>query len=208
MKNTDKRIDSYINKSSDFAKPILIHIRNLVHKVCPDVQEKIKWGMPFFDYQNEMLCNMAAFKNHCSFGFWKASLMKDFDKIFSVNNENGMGHFGKICKLSDLPSDKIISSCINEAMKLNDEGRKSKIFTKEKKKDLQMPDYFRDALMKSPQLTETFDKFSLSNKREYIEWLTEAKSETTRNKRLQTALEWISDGKPRNWKYMKKYSGK
>ena len=206
MKNTNINIDNYISKSADFARPILIHLRKLIHKTCPEVQEKIKWGMPFFDYRDEMMCNIAAFKNHCSFGFWKASLMKDFEFTFSDNNKNAMGHLGKITKLPDLPPDKIIIKYIKEAMKLNDEGKKTKVFTKEKKMELPMPDYFRIALNKSPQLSKEFDKFSPSIKREYIEWLIEAKSEITRNKRLQTALDWISDGKPRNWKYMKKYS--
>lgn len=206
MKNTNINIDNYISKSADFARPILIHLRKLIHKTCPEVQEKIKWGMPFFDYRDEMMCNIAAFKNHCSFGFWKASLMKDFEFTFSDNNKNAMGHLGKITKLSDLPSDKEIEKYIKEAMRLNVEGKKTKVFTKEKKKELSMPDYFRIALNKSSQLSKEFDKFSPSIKREYIEWLIEAKSEITRNKRLQTALDWISDGKPRNWKYMKKYS--
>ena len=206
MKNTNIKIDAYISRSSDFAKPILNHLRTLIHKECPDVQENIKWGMPFFDYRDEMMCSMAAFKNHCSFGFWKASLMKDFDKIFSVKNKDGMGHFGRIEKLADLPDDKKLTACIKEAMKLTEEGKKTKVFTKEKKKVLPMPDNFRNALKKSPDLKMIFDKFSPSNKREYIEWLTEAKSESTRNKRLQTALGWISEGKPRNWKYMKKYT--
>src|SRR4051794_29744902 len=119
-----KEIDVYIAKSADFAKPILNHLRKLVHDTCPDVEEKVKWGMPFFDYKNAPMCNMAAFKQHAAFGFWKASLMKDKSLKETAESEAAMGHLGKITSLKDLPSDKKIIVWIKEAMKLNDDGIK------------------------------------------------------------------------------------
>ena len=120
----DKRIDAYIAKSADFAIPILNHIRSLVHKTCPDVEETMKWSFPHFDYLGEMMCSMAAFKQHCSFGFWKATLMKDTELMERAQSEEAMGHMGKIKSLKDLPSDKKMTAYIKEAMKLNEEGVK------------------------------------------------------------------------------------
>src|SRR5580765_6471999 len=116
---TDKRIDQYIEEKADFAKPILKHIRELVHKACPDVEETIKWGMPYFDYHGSTVCGIAAFKEHCTFLFWKASLMKDPEKIFQISDREAMGHFGRITSMKDLPSDKILIAYIKEAAKLN-----------------------------------------------------------------------------------------
>src|SRR5258705_9762882 len=121
MPTTDKRIDTYIEKKAEFAKPILTHIRELVHKACPGVQETIKWGMPYFDYEGSILCAMAAFKEHCTFLFWKASLMKDPEKIFQITEREAMGHFGRITSLKDLPTDKILVAYIKEAAALNEQ---------------------------------------------------------------------------------------
>lgn len=203
MENTVPRIDAYIERSADFAKPILNHIRQMVHEVCPDVQETIKWGFPHFEYKG-VICNMASFKNHCAFGFWKASLMKDTHKLFSISGENAMGHFGRITSLNDLPSDEILKSYILEAVNLNKEGIKIPGKSKPKdKKELQTPEYFLEALSKTAIALSTFENFSYSNKKEYIEWIEDAKTESTRNKRLETAVEWIAEGKVRNWKYVK-----
>lgn len=200
----DKRVDAYIARSADFAKPILEHIRKIVHKACPDVQETMKWSFPHFDYKDEMLCSMASFKEHCSFGFWKASLMDDTDKIFSKAPQNGMGHLGKIQSVKDLPSAKILSSYIKQGMKLNDAGIKVKAKKTEEKPALVVPGYFTKALNANKAAKEAFAKFSPSFKRDYVQWLEEAKTEATRLKRMETAVEWISEGKGRNWKYMKK----
>jgi len=142
----DKRIDNYITKSADFAKPILNHLRKLIHTACPHVEETIKWGFPHFDYKG-MMCSMAAFKHHCAFNFWKAALMKDADS-FEENNKNSMGHYGKIASLEDLPSDKIIISRIKEAMKLNDEGIKVPERNKPEKKEVVVPDSLQKELVK------------------------------------------------------------
>ena len=203
MEKKDKRIDAYIAKSESFAKPILNHLRELVHKACPDIEETVKWGFPHFDYKG-ILCSMAAFKQHCAFGFWKASLMSDTHKILSKVGETAMGHLGKIKSLDDLPSEKVLIKYIKEAVKLNSEG--IKLITKGKaaeKKELNVPDYFRKALSKNKDALKIFEKFSYTNKKEYVEWVAEAKSEDTKNKRLATSMEWIAEGKIKNWKYVK-----
>ncbi len=203
MKN--KAIDAYIAKSADFAKPILLHIRELVHKACPDVEEKMKWSMPFFDYKGEMLCHMASFKQHAVMGFWKASLMKDPVLVENAQSETAMGHLGRITSLKEMPSDKKITAWIKEAMQLNDKGIKLPAKAKPPdKKELVVPDYFTKALAKNKKAKQVFENFAYSHKKEYLAWITEAKTEETRNKRMETALEWITEGKARNWKYERK----
>lgn len=201
MATKNKAIDAYIAKSADFAKPILNHLRELVHKTCPDVEEKIKWGMPHFDYKGPM-CGMAAFKQHMAFGFWKASLMKDKALLDTAKSEVAMGHLGRITSLKDLPADKKLIAYIKEAMELNDKGIKVPVKTKTgEKKELTVPDYFTKAVNKNKEAKKVFENFSYSNKKEYVEWITGAKTEETRNSRLQTAVEWMAEGKIRNWKY-------
>jgi uncharacterized protein YdeI (YjbR/CyaY-like superfamily) len=202
MRNTEPRFDAYIEKSHEFAQPILKHFRRLVHTACPDVEEKIKWGMPHFDYHGGPLCHMAAFKNHCAFGFWKASLMDDPDGILQTSEREAMGHFGKIAGMDELPSDEIILKYITEAMRLNESG--VKVAKKPVvKKELVVPEYFTDVLKTNDAAAENFENFSPSCKKEYVEWITEAKTEATREKRMTQALEWISEGKQRHWKYEK-----
>jgi hypothetical protein len=181
MGKKDKRVDAYIAKSAEFAKPILTHLRELVHKACPEVEEVIKWGFPNFDYKG-VFCSMAGFKQHCSFGFWKASLMKDPKGILLANDKGSMGNFDRITSLKDLPSDKILLDFLKQAVELNELGVKRK--------------------MKVTR--EVFEGFAYSHRKEYIQWFEEAKTEETRNKRIAQAIEWISDGKGRNWKYEKK----
>lgn len=200
MGTKDKRIDTYISKAEDFAKPILKHFRILIHKACPDVKETIKWGFPHFDYKG-MMCATASFKNHCAFGFWKARLMIDYDKKFSAGNEAAMGHFGKIKSLKDLPSDKIIQQYIKEAMRLNDDDIRIVKKRPVEKKSLTIPTDLKKALTGNKKAKTTFEGFSYSNKKDYVEWITEAKTDVTRFKRLETTLEWLAEGKIRNWKY-------
>lgn len=204
MPTKDPRIDLYIYNAADFARPILLHLRELVHVACPDVQETIKWSFASFDYKGPM-CSMASFKRHCAFGFWKASLMKDKTLTKNAESESAMGHYGKITSLKDLPSDKKIIAHIKEAMMLNEKGIKlppKKVTTA--KKEVVVPDYFLKQLKKNKKAFATFENFSPSHKREYIEWITEAKTDETKNRRMETAIEWMSVGKSRNWKYMKK----
>lgn len=205
MPNINKKIDDYIDKSAEFAKPILLHIRQLVHKACPDVEEVVKWGMPFFDYKGP-ICNMAAFKQHCAFGFWKASLMTDPDGILAETKEEAMGHMGRITSVKDLPSDKILIKYIKEAVRLNEEGVKvvKKKPTSAEKKELTVPAELKTALNKNKEAKSNFESGSYSFRKEYIDWIEEAKTEATKTKRILTAVEWISEGKSRNWKYERK----
>ena len=205
MGRKDPRIDAYISASADFAKPILKHFRNLVHKTCPEVEETMKWSFPHFDYKGNMMCSIASFKQHCAVNFWKASLMKDSEKLMGMaKSEQAMGHMGRITSLKDFPKDTTLTKYIKEAMKLNDEG--IKLSPKAKplvKQELEIPGYFTKALHKNKKALKTFEAFSNTNKKEYVMWVTEAKSEETRNSRLETAIEWMSEGKIRNWKYLK-----
>lgn len=201
----DKRIDAYIDKSADFAKPVLAHLRKLVHRGCPDVEETMKWSFPHFDYKG-MMCSMASFKQHCVFGFWKASLMKDPNKLFSsTRSDDAMGQFGRIQSIKDLPANAVMLKYIREAVRLNDMEKKLPVKPRPAiKKTLKIPTYFTGAVRKNKKAWQTFQNFSYSNRKEYVEWVTEAKTEETRKKRLETAVRWMSEGKGRNWKYEKK----
>ncbi|MEP7155045.1 MAG: YdeI/OmpD-associated family protein [Betaproteobacteria bacterium] len=197
MGTTDPRIDAYIAKAGPFAQPILKHLRALMHAHCDDCTETIKWSMPFFDYKGGVFANMAAFKQHCAFGFWLGDLLKVDSK-----NEKAMGDFGKIASLDDLPSDKEIARLIKAAMKLHDSG--AKLPSREKpveKKELEIPVAFMATLKKNKKALATFDGFTPSKKKEYVEWYTEAKTEATRDKRMEQAVEWMAEGKSRHWKY-------
>ncbi len=197
-----KAIDDYIDRSADFAKPILNHLRKLVHQACPDVQEKMKWSFPHFDYKNEMMCSMASFKEHCAFSFWKAILMKDPQLVENARSEVSMGHLGRISSKKDLPPDKIIIGWIRDAMQLNELGIKLPARSKTgEKKELVVPDYFINALAKNKQAKQAFENYGYSHKKEYVEWIAEAKTEATRDKRMATAIEWLAEGKSRHWKY-------
>jgi uncharacterized protein YdeI (YjbR/CyaY-like superfamily) len=198
----DNRIDQYIEGSADFAKPILDHLRTLVHQACPEVEEKIKWGFPHFDYKG-VYTSMAAFKEHCAFNFWKVKLMADPHKLFGEKDERAMGNFGRIRTLNDLPSDEILMEYLLEARKLNDQGVKvtPKKPSEKEKTALAVPDDLQAALSKNLAAQVFFDKFSYSQRKEYIMWINEAKTEETRAKRIGTTVEWVSEGKTRNWKY-------
>jgi len=199
---TEKRIDEYIESAEPFARPVLAHLRKLVHECCPDVEEAWKWSFPNFMYNGQILCHMAAFKKHCSFGFWKTAFLPDPDNILDTNAKT-MGHLGAIRSLKDLPKDSILKKYIRSAMKLNDEGVKllRKKPTEQQKSMLKIPDYLAAALTRNAMASLVFKEFSYSNKKEYVDWLEEAKTEGTRTKRLEQAIEWIAAGKSRNWKY-------
>ena len=203
MGKRDKRIDTYILKSADFAIPILTHLRELVHLACPDVAETIKWSFPVFEYKG-ILCKMAAFMQHCACGFWKACLMKDKSLVKQAARETAMGHLGKIQSLKDLPPDKVLIQLIKEAAKLNDSGIKVAKKSATESKALLVPPYFKKALNANPLALKTFTNFSYSKQKEYVEWITDAKTDVTREKRIVTAIEWLAEGKVRNWKYIHK----
>lgn len=198
MASTDPRIDAYIAKAQPFAQPILARLRSLVHEACPAVEETIKWSSPFFLYRG-MFCHMAAFKQHCAFGFWKWKQVVGEDGA-----EGAMGEFGRIEKLSDLPPKRVLIGYLRRAMALNEaavpaatRGKNAKA-----KPPAEVPDDLAAALKKNAKARKTFEAFSPSHRREYVEWIGEAKREETRAKRLATTVEWLADGKPRHWKYM------
>jgi uncharacterized protein YdeI (YjbR/CyaY-like superfamily) len=192
MPTKDPRVDAFIAKSAPFAKPILERLRSLIHKGCPEVVETIKWGMPHFEHHG-VLCGMAAFKEHCAFGFWNRALQ--------VPGKGGaMGQFGTIRSLADLPSDKELLGYVREAARLNESGQKIGPIRKARK-PLPVPKALSAALAKKPRAKSHFAAFSPSQKREYSEWILEAKTDATRKKRLETAVDWIGQGKTRMWKY-------
>jgi uncharacterized protein YdeI (YjbR/CyaY-like superfamily) len=197
MGTRDPRIDAYIARSADFAQPILTHLREVVHSACPDVEETMKWSTPHFTYKG-MMAGMAAFKEHCAFGFWKGALV--------VGQADGAasaaGQFGRITKVSDLPSKKVIAGYVMKAMQLNEDGVKSPTRAKPKTaKPVVVPEALAAALKKNAKARKVFEGFSPSNQREYAEWIAEAKGEDTRQRRVATAIEWMAEGKSRNWKY-------
>jgi len=208
MGTKDPRVDAYIAKSADFAKPILTRLRSLIHGTCPSVEETMKWSFPHFMYKSpieknaRVLCSMASFKQHCAFGFWYGD---GGTRSGDTKTSEGMGQYGKITSLADLPSDKSLVKQIKDAVKLHDLGIKPAPRPRSAvKRELVVPDYLTAALKKNKKALATFDQFNYSNKKEYVEWITEAKTEETRKTRLQTAVEWMSEGKARNWKYAKK----
>lgn len=204
MGNKNPGVDAYIQKSADFARPVLNHLRHLVLEACPAIDETIKWGFPHFYYKG-IVCSMAAFKQHCVFGFWKSALMSDPHNLFQKNGKTAMGQLGQIKSLNDLPSDDILKVYIREAYELNKNNVKlpSKN-TPSESKDLEIPDYFTKALSANPKALETFQNFSYSHKKEYLEWVAEAKTGETKARRMTTTIEWLTEGKPRMWKYIKK----
>jgi uncharacterized protein YdeI (YjbR/CyaY-like superfamily) len=197
MGTKDPRIDAYIAKSAAFAKPILVRLRGIVHEACPEVTETLKWSMPSFEYEG-LLCGIAAFKQHCTFGFWKHALVVGDD----AKAEEAMGSFGRITSLEDLPSKAVLARYVKKAMRLNEQGIKTPREKARPKKPIPMHPDLRRALAANRKASAAFEAFSPSHKREYLEWITEAKREETRNRRVEQAVEWLAEGKPRNWKYM------
>jgi uncharacterized protein YdeI (YjbR/CyaY-like superfamily) len=189
MAKKDPRIDAYIAKSAEFAKPILKHLRNVVHTGCPNVEETMKWQFPHFDHKG-MMCGMAAFKQHCAFGFWKAELVFGRDNVAA---REAMGHFGRITKVSDLPDEKTLIGYVRKAAELNEAGVKSPARSKPKRKPQppKIPDYFSASLAKNASARKVFENFSPSNQREYVEWVAGAKRDETREQRLKTSIEWV-----------------
>jgi len=196
MSKPDPRIDVYITRSADFAKPILTRIRKLIHAVCPEVTEAIKWGMPFYEHKG-ILITTPAFKKHCSLIFWKGRLIF---KEFSAK-DNPRKKFRRLTSNDDLPDDKILAGYIKQAVALNEAGIKPPRAKPKAKARLVMPDYFMAVLRKNQKALDVFENFSPSCRREYVEWIVEAKREETRSKRIETAIEWIAAGKSLHWKY-------
>lgn len=198
-------VDTYIANAGDFAKPILTHWRKLVHESCPGVTEAMKWALPHFEYNNDNLCVMASYKNHCSFSFLKDSLMTDPRLKANKDLKPIQRFLGKICKISDLPPDDEFIAMLKEARQLNEQGVKIKREKPEtdKPRVLETPDYLLAALAADPKAKEVFENKSNSFRKEYITWITDAKTDETRQKRISEALEWIAEGKGRFWKHQK-----
>jgi hypothetical protein len=199
MARTDPRVDAYIAKARPFAQPILEHLRRTVHAGCPHVEETLKWGTPHFHYKG-IICGMAAFKEHVRFGFWKSALL-----AVPRSEGEGLAQFGPVRSIDDLPPRKQLVALVKKAAQLNAAGVKAPRTTKAAPSKLvKVPDYVLAALQTSNKARATFEAFSPSHRREYVEWVTEAKRPETRERRLATMLEWLKEGKPRNWKYQSK----
>lgn len=204
--NLSPKVDAYIAKAQPFAQPIMRHLRELVHKGCPGVVETIKWSRPFFEYRGAILGNMSAFKQHCSFGFWGEEIGAVLRKAKAAR-DGAMGSLGRITRLEDLPADRELLGWIRQASGFIESGNyTSPIAARQRvvkppKAVLEPPAEFAAALKKNKKAAAAFEAFSPSCKREYVEWIAEAKRQETRDKRIETAMEWIAEGKQRNWKY-------
>ena len=196
MGTRDKRVDAYIGKSADFAKPILTRLRDMVHDACPDCEETLKWGHPTFMYGDGIMCGMVAFKERCGLHFWKGALIVDQGK-----KDAAWEQLNSLTDVSDIPATKTVAGYVKKAMELNEKGTKVPKRPTKPKKELVMPDVFMAAINKNKKALAAFEAFSPSHKREYIEWITDAKGEDTRARRIAQAVEWMSEGKSRNWKY-------
>jgi uncharacterized protein YdeI (YjbR/CyaY-like superfamily) len=204
MGNFSPQFDAYIAKSPAFSQPILRKLRALFHQACPEIQEVMKWSMPFFDYKG-IVANIAAFKQHVRFGFWKGKLLQTPAGALDGLHVSSLSMWmAKITSIKDLPKDAVILDLIRQAVALNEAGVKAPMRKKAKKPaKLVIPTDFGAALKKNKKASAAFGAFSPSKQREYVEWITEAKQDATRNKRLATAIEWITEGKSLRWKYEK-----
>ncbi len=197
MPKRDPKVDAYIAEAAPFAKPILRRLRKVVHAGCPAVEETIKWGFPHFVYKGN-IAGMAAFKEHCVFGFWKDALL--FDRESENGKKEGMGQFGRLTDVADLPDEKILIGYVRKAAELNDDGVEGGR-PRKARPPIPLPEDFCAALAKSPAARKTFDDFPPGKRREYIAWVTEAKRPETRQRRLDTSIEWLAQGKSQSWKF-------
>jgi uncharacterized protein YdeI (YjbR/CyaY-like superfamily) len=195
MGRRDPRIDAYIARQQDFARPILSYLREVIHEGCPSCEETLKWSSPSFMHHG-ILAGFAAFKEHVGFGFWKHEL------LLGERSRDAMGSFGRVTSIEDLPPKKELLALIRKAMELNESGAKAPRMAKKPRKAIPMPADLRTALAKNKKAKATYDAFSPSHRREYLEWITEAKTQDTRVRRLEQAVAWMAEGKARNWKYM------
>ena len=202
---TDGRIvavDAYINKAAEFAQPILEYLREVVHAGAPGVVEEMKWSRPFFVYQGVILGNMSAFKAHCSFGLWGSEVGAVLEKEGAAQ-DNGMGTFGKVTSVRDLPSRAKLVSYVSVAAKAIADGERTKAWSRPKvvKAEAEVPEALAAGLKKNKAAAKKFEAMTPGCRREYCQWIAEAKREETREKRVATAVEWIAEAKSRNWKY-------
>lgn len=206
MATKDPRVDAYIAESAEFARPILRHLRKVIHQGCPAAVETIKWGFPFFDYRG-LLCGFAAFKAHCSFFFWRdidVSRWRDRSKLAG----EGMGQFGKIASLTDLPKQTVLLACVRAAVTQRDAASARPKRARQPGKERPVPADLKKALAANVKAAATFQNFAPSHRRAYLDWIADAKQPATRERRLRTTIEWLTAGKPQNWKYLEQRSAK
>jgi uncharacterized protein YdeI (YjbR/CyaY-like superfamily) len=197
-------VDDYIAAAQPFAQAVLRHLRDLIHRECPRAEEAIKWGLPHFDYAGEMLCILAAYKSHCSFTFWKEAIMSDVRLQANPSLPAIKRYMGRIKALYDLPADREIAAMLREAMALNEQGIKLPARETNKPRDIEIPPAFAARLASSPDAQAVFEGKSASFRRDYLVWITDAKTDATRDRRIEEALTWIAEGKGRFWKYEKR----
>jgi hypothetical protein len=199
MPTTDSRIDVYIRKAQPFAHDILREIRDIVHDACPDAEETMKWSFPHFDYKG-VFCSMAAFKAHATFGFWKQQLLSE---RLAPGDRRALAGLDRIVSRDALPSRKTLVRIVKAAARMNDEGLKVVRPDRPARRAPRPPADLTAALAGNTRASATFKRFSPSQKREYVEWIVGAKQAATREKRVATAVEWLAEGKPRHWKYVR-----
>jgi hypothetical protein len=201
----DPRVDSYIAEAGEFARPILKHLRKIIHQGCPEIVETIKWGCPFFDYRG-LLCGLAAFKAHCSMFFWR-----DIDVSRWLEKTNtaggGMGQFGKIASMADLPKDAVLLACVRAAVEQRNSPASKARRARRPAKEPPVPADLKKALAANAKAATTFKNFAPSHRRAYLDWISEARQPATRERRLRTTIEWLTEGKPQNWKYLEQREG-
>lgn len=206
MPSTDPRIDAYIARAADFAQPILAHLRGVVHAACPGVEETMKWSFPHFMYGGGILCSMASFKEHCAFGFWQGAAVLEGE---AIEAGKAMGNFGRITSLKDLPPKRELVRLVKKAMALRDSGVKAPPRRAgASKAPVRTPADLQAALSASEAARATWDAFPPSHRREYVEWITEAKRDETRARRIAQAIASIAEGRGRNWKYERPEAGR
>jgi uncharacterized protein YdeI (YjbR/CyaY-like superfamily) len=202
MVTKDPRVDTYIEQAAPFAKPILKYLRRVIHQGCPDAVETIKWSSPFFEYKG-ILCGFVEFKAHCSLFFWKDI---DVSRFLPKTNTagGGMGQFGEITSLADLPKDSVLLACVRSAVEQRESPDSKAKRAAKPGVEVPVPPELKKALAKNAKAAATFARFAPSHRREYIMWITDAKREETREQRLKTTVEWLKEGKPRNWEYLQR----
>ena len=195
----DSRVDDYIAKAAPFARPILRRIREVVHAGCPEVEETMKWSFPHFMHHG-ILCSMASFKSHCAFGFGKEELMTG-----TTGAGGAVTHqFGRVTSVKDLPPKAAFVRLVKEAVRLNEDGVKPPPrSTPDRSRSVRAPADLLAALRNNPEARTAYEEMSPSHKREYIEWITEAKRDETRKRRVAQAVEWIAEGRIRDWRYVR-----
>lgn len=205
LANTDAKVTEYIENSAEFARPILTHLREQIHEHCPDVVESIKWGIPHFDYKSDFMCVLAAAGKHCSLTFIKSEFMTDPRFAGGKKVKAGERFMSRITSLSDLPSDGELAGFVREAMDLNDRGVKLDKTAKAapNRSPVETPAFFLEALSRNAVAEQVFENQSTSFRKEYVVWLESAKTDATRQRRTDEAVEWIAEGKRRFWKYEK-----